>query len=77
MEVSSWLRGLGLESYTQAFHANDIDAEVLPRLTADDLSALGITSIGHRAQAPRRHRRARPGKGRNCRGADRRGRAAS
>ena len=48
MEVSSWLRGLGLENYTQAFHANDIDAEVLPRLTADDLSALGITSIGHR-----------------------------
>jgi class 3 adenylate cyclase len=48
MDVSSWLRDLGLEGYAQAFRANHIDAEVLPRLTAEDLVALGITSIGHR-----------------------------
>ena len=48
MDVSTWLRDLGLENYAQAFQAHDIDAEVLPRLTADDLIALGITSIGHR-----------------------------
>ena len=48
MDVSTWLRGLGLEDYAQAFQANHIDAEVLPRLTADDLTALGITSVGHR-----------------------------
>jgi class 3 adenylate cyclase len=48
MEVSSWLRDLGLEDYAQAFQANHIDAEVLSQLTADDLIALGITSIGHR-----------------------------
>ena len=48
MDVSSWLRDLGLESYAQAFRANDIDAEVLSRLTAEDLIALGISSIGHR-----------------------------
>jgi class 3 adenylate cyclase len=48
MDVSTWLRDLGLEDYAQAFRANHIDAEVLPRLTAEDLSALGITSIGHR-----------------------------
>jgi class 3 adenylate cyclase len=48
MDVSTWLRDLGLENYVQAFQANDIDAEVLPRLTADDLTALGITSVGHR-----------------------------
>jgi hypothetical protein len=48
MDVSTWLRGLGLEDYTQAFQANHIDAEMLPRLTADDLTALGVTSIGHR-----------------------------
>jgi class 3 adenylate cyclase/predicted ATPase len=48
MDVSSWLRDLGLENYVQAFQANDIDAEVLPRLSADDLTALGITSVGHR-----------------------------
>jgi SAM domain (Sterile alpha motif) len=48
MDVSTWLRDLGLEDYAQAFQANHIDAEVLPRLTADDLTVLGITSIGHR-----------------------------
>ena len=36
MDVSTWLRDLGLEDYVQAFRANHIDAEVLPRLTADD-----------------------------------------
>jgi predicted transcriptional regulator len=48
MDVSTWLRDLGLENYTQAFQAHHIDADVLPRLTADDLIALGISSIGHR-----------------------------
>jgi hypothetical protein len=41
-------RDLGLEDYAEAFRANHIDAEVLRRLTADDLIALGITSVGHR-----------------------------
>jgi hypothetical protein len=48
MDVSIWLRDLGLEDYVQVFQANHIDAEVLQRLTAEDLSALGITSVGHR-----------------------------
>jgi class 3 adenylate cyclase/tetratricopeptide (TPR) repeat protein len=48
MDVSTWLRDLGLAQYAEAFRANHIEADVLPRLTADDLSALGITSIGHR-----------------------------
>src|SRR3954468_1240708 len=48
MDVVSWLRGLGLEQYARAFCDNDIDSEVLPELTVDDLIGLGITSIGHR-----------------------------
>ena len=48
MDVAAWLRGLGLGQYEEAFRANDIDAEVLVDLTADDLVGLGITSIGHR-----------------------------
>jgi hypothetical protein len=32
----------------QAFQANHIDPDVLPRLTADDLTALGSTSVGDR-----------------------------
>ena len=34
MDIAAWLRGLGLEQYEAAFHANEIDASVLPRLTA-------------------------------------------
>jgi hypothetical protein len=48
MDIEGWLQSLGLERYYQAFHDNDVDAEVLPQLTADDLSNLGVTSIGHR-----------------------------
>ena len=48
IEITSWLRGLGLEQFVTAFVENDIDAEILPELTADDLIGLGVTSIGHR-----------------------------
>jgi len=48
IEVNSWLRGLGLEQFATAVLENDIDAEILPELTADDLIGLGVTSIGHR-----------------------------
>jgi hypothetical protein len=48
MDVAKWLRGLGLEQYVPAFRANDIDEEILRRLTGEDLRELGITSIGHR-----------------------------
>jgi predicted ATPase/class 3 adenylate cyclase len=48
MDVAVWLRGLGLGQYEQAFRKNDVDGEVLADLTADDLSGLGIVSIGHR-----------------------------
>ena len=48
MDVAEWLRRLGLEQYAPAFRANDIDEEVLRRLTGDDLRELGVTSIGHR-----------------------------
>jgi class 3 adenylate cyclase/tetratricopeptide (TPR) repeat protein len=48
MDVAEWLRGLGLEQYAPAFRDNDIDAEVLRRLTTEDLRELGVISIGHR-----------------------------
>lgn len=48
MDVRAWLVSLGLGEYADAFGSHDIDEEVLPSLTADDLTALGITSIGHR-----------------------------
>ena len=48
MDVAEWLRGLGLEQYAPAFRDNDIDGEVLRRLTGEDLRELGVSSIGHR-----------------------------
>jgi len=48
MDIEGWLRSLGVERYYQAFHDNDVDAKVLPELTAEDLIGLGVTSIGNR-----------------------------
>ena len=48
MDIGAWLRGLGLGRYEQAFRDNDIDARVLPGLTADDLKEIGVVSVGHR-----------------------------
>jgi class 3 adenylate cyclase/tetratricopeptide (TPR) repeat protein len=48
VNVAAWLRQLGLEQYEQAFCDNAVDAEVLPKLTADDLKELGVMAVGHR-----------------------------
>ena len=48
IEITNWLRGLGLQQYERAFRDNDVGAEVLPKLTGDDLISIGVTSVGHR-----------------------------
>jgi class 3 adenylate cyclase len=48
MDVAEWLRGLGLDQYLPAFRDNDVDGDVLCRLTSEDLRELGVTSLGHR-----------------------------
>ena len=48
MDIAAWLRGLGLEQYEQAFRDNGIDAEILPKLTVEDLKDLGIARVGDR-----------------------------
>ena len=48
MDILAWLRELGLERYEQAFQENEIAADILPKLTADDLKDLGVTIVGHR-----------------------------
>ena len=48
MDISAWLRGFGLERYEQAFRENAIDEASLPKLTAEDLTDLGVTAVGHR-----------------------------
>ena len=48
IDVASWLQQLGLAQYEPAFRDNDVDGEVLPELTAEDLISIGVTSVGHR-----------------------------
>ena len=48
MDVADWLAGLGLESYAAAFAAQAIDAELLATLTAEDLTSIGVVTVGHR-----------------------------
>ena len=62
MDVGAWLRGLGLGRYEQAFHDNDVDADLLARLTAEDLKEIGVASAGHRRRNPRPPGRRKPGR---------------
>lgn len=48
IDVTAWLRGLGLERYEQAFRDNAIEPDVLPNLTAEDLKDIGVDLVGHR-----------------------------
>ena len=48
MNIADWLEGLGLGQYATAFAENEIDREILPSLTSDDLREIGVVAIGHR-----------------------------
>src|SRR5215472_14982638 len=48
MDIAAWLQDLGLERYVSAFRDNEIDWEVLPKLTSEDLREIGVAAIGHR-----------------------------
>src|SRR6185295_13133847 len=48
VDIPDWLESLGLRQYERAFRDNHVDEKVLPHLTADDLTAIGVTSVGHR-----------------------------
>jgi class 3 adenylate cyclase len=48
VDIAAWLRELALERYEEAFQENEIDAEILSKLTADDLKDIGVTIVGHR-----------------------------
>jgi SAM domain (Sterile alpha motif) len=48
VDIASWLQNLGLERYETAFRENEVGAEDLCHLTAEDLEGLGVAAIGHR-----------------------------
>ncbi len=45
--LNGWLDALGLGQYAEIFVENDIDLEILPHLTNEDLREIGVT-LGHR-----------------------------
>jgi class 3 adenylate cyclase/predicted ATPase len=48
LDIDGWLREIGFAQYTEMLRANDIDIELLARLTNDDLKDVGVVSLGHR-----------------------------
>ncbi|CAF2088680.1 ankyrin repeat and SAM domain-containing protein 6 [Brassica napus] len=46
--VKIWLRGLGLGRYWPMFEMHEVDEEVLPLLTLEDLKDMGINVVGSR-----------------------------
>jgi class 3 adenylate cyclase len=48
MDVLGWLRGLGLGQFETNFRDNKIDADLLLRLTNDDLKDIGVSALGDR-----------------------------
>ena len=47
MDIVRWLRSLGLGQYEATFRESEIDADILPELTDQDLEKLGVP-LGHR-----------------------------
>ena len=48
MDLDHWLERIGLGPYAPLFKSNDIDSELLGRLTDADLKDIGVASLGHR-----------------------------
>uniref|UniRef100_A0A5B7BUR7 SAM domain-containing protein n=1 Tax=Davidia involucrata TaxID=16924 RepID=A0A5B7BUR7_DAVIN len=46
--VRNWLYGLGLGRYAPVFEIHEVDDEVLPMLTLEDLKDMGINAVGSR-----------------------------
>ena len=46
-DIEPWLKRLGLEKYAEVFARHDVDLDVAPSLTEQDLEKLGL-SLGHR-----------------------------
>lgn len=46
--IRIWLDGLGLGRYASVFEIHEVDDEVLPMLTLEDLKDMGISAVGSR-----------------------------
>ena len=52
VDLHRFLAALGLEQYARVLAENDVDLDVLPDLSDDDLKELGL-SLGHRRRLRR------------------------
>ena len=47
-DVRTWLAGIGLGQYADAFEANDVEMDLLKDVDDPMLRDIGVTSAGHR-----------------------------
>ena len=48
VKIDEWLRELGMPQYEAAFREHEIDSDILPTLTSEDLREIGVIAVGHR-----------------------------
>src|ERR1700753_3384302 len=48
IDVAGWLEKIGLSQYTELFREHEVDGDILPALTAQDLKEIGVVKVGHR-----------------------------
>ncbi len=61
-DIELWLKSIGLEKYAEVFARHDVDLDVAPNLSEQDLEQLGL-SLGHRRKFIAAAARLRPGDG--------------
>ena len=59
-EIRTWLDGIGLAQYANAFEANDIDIDLLGQVDDQVLKDIGVSSAGHRLRIRNAIARLRP-----------------
>jgi hypothetical protein len=59
-ELRTWLDGIGLAQYANAFEANDIDIDLLGQVDDQVLKDIGVSSAGHRLRIRNAIARLRP-----------------
>jgi hypothetical protein len=48
VDILAWLRELGLDDTSRRSGENEIAADILPKLTAEDLKDIGVIIVGRR-----------------------------
>ena len=60
MDIGEWLRSLDLGRYEEVFRDNEIDEQILPSLTTEDLREIGVGPLAIVANCCKPSRHFRP-----------------